>query len=90
MHKISFNWSLPPKESAKCTSLNNHPCQDRPILFSINSYETLFHSFTVTINKYSGSCNAIDDTYAPVCVANKIKNINVEVFNVKAKWSKIS
>ena len=63
----------------KCVTLNNRPCQTRSRLVSINSSETLFYPFTVSVNKCGESCNTIDDPYARVCARNKVKNINVKV-----------
>ena len=39
------------------------------------------YPFIVRVNKCSWSCNTIDDPYARVCVLNKVKNMNVKVFN---------
>ena len=61
--------------------LNKCPCQARSTLVDINSDEILFYPFTVSINKWGGSCNAIDDPYAWVCVSNKVKNVNAKIFN---------
>ena len=77
------------KEPIKCISLNNRPCQTCPRLVDINSNGTLFYLFTLSVNKSGGSCNTIDDPYAGLCVSNKVKNMNVKVFNVRGKWNKI-
>ena len=53
-----------PKGPIKCASLNNHLCQARPALINLNSDETLFYPFTISVNKCGGSCNTIDDLYA--------------------------
>ena len=44
---VSFGESLNfnSKGPIKCVSLNNHPCQDRPILVNINCNEAFFLSF---------------------------------------------
>ena len=63
-------------------SLNIRPCKARSTLVNTNSDETLFYPFTVSVNKYGGTCNTIDDPYASVCVPNKVKNITVKVFNL--------
>ena len=34
----------------------------------------LFYPFTVSVNRYCGSCNSIDDPYDQVCVPDKAKN----------------
>ena len=72
-----------------CISLNNRPCQARPTLVNINSNETFFYPCTVSINKCGGRFNTTDDPYAQVCVPNKVKNMNVKVFNVRWKLNKI-
>ena len=33
-------------------------------LVNINSNKPLYYPFTVSVNKYSGSCNTTDDSYA--------------------------
>ena len=49
----SFSSSLASdyKEPIKCVSLNNQPCHARPTFVNINYNETLFYSFTVTVDK---------------------------------------
>ena len=49
---------------------------------NINSNETLSYLFTVSVKKCGGSCNAIDDPYAPVCISKKLKSMNVKVFDL--------
>ena len=61
------------KGPIKCLILNNRPCKARSTLVNINSDETIFYQFTVTVNKCGGSCNTIDDPYTRVCVPNKVK-----------------
>ena len=51
------------KRPIKCLTLNNRPCQARPILVNINSDETFFYPFTVSVNKCGGICNTIDDAW---------------------------
>ena len=48
------------------------------LIVNINSDE---NQFTVSVNKCGGCCNTIDDPYARVCVPNKVKKMNVKVFN---------
>ena len=66
----------------KYVSLNNHLCQATVTLVNVNSSETLFYLVTVSVDNCSGSCNTINDSYAWVCVSNKVKNMNVEVYNL--------
>ena len=72
------------KGPIKC-SLNNEPCHARPTLVNINFDETCFYPFTVSVNKFGGSCNAIDNAYAQFCVQNKAKNMSVKVFNLMSR-----
>ena len=72
------------KNPAKYICLTNQPFQARLKRASINSYETLFYPFSVSVNKYGGSCNTIDCLYTRVCVSNKVKNINAKLFNLKS------
>ena len=69
------------KERIKCVSLNNPPCQVTPTLVKINSKEPPSYRFTVSIIKCGGGCNTIDDLYVWVCVSEKVKNMNVKLFN---------
>ena len=70
------------KGSIKCLTLNNRPYQGRPTILNINSNETHFYPFTVSVNNYGGTYNTIDVVYTRVCVPNKVKNMNVKVFNL--------
>ena len=65
----------------KCISLSNRPCQARTGLVDINSKEPLFYGFTVSVDKCRGS-NTIDDPYAQICVLDKVRKMNLKVFNV--------
>ena len=75
------------KGPIKCVSLNSHPCQARSTLVTINSDETLFYPFFVSVSKCGGSGNTIDDPYAQVCALNKVKIINLKVFNLISRVS---
>ena len=43
---------------------------------------SLCSTYSIKVNKCSGSCNTINDPYAKFCVANIVKNTNVKVFNL--------
>ena len=73
---------MPPKEPTKCLTFNNQPCKARPTLVNINSNETLFYPFIVSVNKCGGRCNTINDPHTRVCVPNKVKNMGVKVLNL--------
>ena len=64
------------KGTIKCVSLTNQPFQAKPTNVDIESDETDFYPFNVSVNKCGGSCNTVDDLYAWVSFPNKVKNIN--------------
>ena len=37
------------------------------------------------VNKCSGSCNNINDSYAKLCIPDVVKNISIEVFNLMSR-----
>ena len=80
----SFHESLASvsKGSIKCVSLNNRPCQARPTLVDINSNETPFYPFAASVNKCGIICKTSDESYARVCVSNKVEHMNVKLFNI--------
>ena len=49
---------------------------------NINSDEPSFFSYSILVNKWSGSCNNINDPYAKLCVSDIIKDVNIKVFNL--------
>ena len=59
----------------KYVSLNNLQCKTRLTIVNINSDETLFYPFLVSVNKCGESFNNIDDPYALVCLPNKVENM---------------
>ena len=78
---LAFNSTRPIKR----VSLNNQPCKARPTLTDVNSNETNFYPFNVSVNDSGGSCNTINDPYARVCVPDKVKSMNVNVFNLMSR-----
>ena len=69
-------------DGIKCTSRKNQTSQASPMLTDINSNEPLYYQFTVTVNTCGVYFKTIDDRYAGICVVNKVKNRNMEVFNL--------
>ena len=65
-------------------SMKNQEFQTRTKKTNINNNEPVFYPSSIKLNKYSGSCNNINDPYAKLCVPDAVKNINV--FNL-ASWS---
>ena len=48
---------------------------------NINDNETLFYHYNIFVNKYSGSCNDINNFYTNLCVPYVVENINIKLFN---------
>ena len=60
-----------------CISMNNQECKVGPEVINVNSDEPVFYPFSIKTNKYSGSCNNINDPYAKICVPDVVRNLNV-------------
>ena len=60
------------KKPIKCVSLSNQSCQTRSTLVNINSDETLFYAFTISVNKCCGSFKTVNVPYARACGPNKV------------------
>ena len=43
----------------------------------------LFYSFAVNLDRFVGSCNAFSDLSNKICVPNKTKDLNLNVFNTR-------
>ena len=65
--------------------MNNQECKARPKIINVNSNELVFYPYSIKVNKRSGSCSNIKDSYAKLCVPDIIKNINVKVFNLMSR-----
>ena len=68
-----------------CISMNNQACKARPQIVNVNSKNPMFYPFSIKTNKFSGSCNNINDSYARICVPDIVKNLNVKVFNLMSR-----
>ena len=55
----------------------------RPKLLDVNEgvCEALFYPYNVLVNKYSGSCDTINNPMRKLCVPNVIKRVNMQVYN---------
>ena len=62
--------------------MNNQKCKIRSEIISVSTNEPVFCPYSITINKYKGICNTINDPYAKLCVPDIIKSINVNSFNL--------
>ena len=72
--------------NTKCISLNNQKCEIQLTLINLhpNEYSKEFHyyPFAVKLDRCVGSCNTFNDLSNKVCVPNKIKDLNLSVFNM--------
>ena len=63
----------------------NQECNVRPEIINVNSKNPIFYTFSIKINKCSGSCNNIYNPYAKICVPDVIKDSNIKVFNLMSR-----
>ena len=68
--------------SLKCVSMNNQESKSRVKIEDINNNEHSFYPYSIKVNKWSGSCNNINDPYATLCVPDIVKNMNIKAFNL--------
>ena len=71
-----FSYSMLNVNFLECASMNNQECKIRSEINNVNNNEPMFFPYSITINKFKGSCNTINDPYAKLCVPDTIKNIN--------------
>ena len=71
----------------KLSNFKQSVIQARSILVDIKCNETIFYTFTVSLNICGGGCNTIADPYAQVRVLSKLKNRNMKVFNLRVNKS---
>ena len=71
-------------KALECVSVVNQKCMPRPKILDINEGvgEALFYPYNVQVNKYSGSCNTLDNTMTKLRVPNVIKGVNMQVYNL--------
>ena len=68
-----------------CVSMNNQECKVRPKIVAVSSNNPIFYPFSVKINRCSGNCNSIIDSYAKIYVPDVVKNLNVKVFSLMSR-----
>ena len=66
-------------------SMINQKCMSRQKIIDVNNNEPVFNTYSIKVNKCSGSCNNINDPYVKLCIPDIIKNINVKVFNLMSR-----
>ena len=70
-------------------SMSNQEYKVRPAMVNINCNEPLFYYYSILVNKCSGNCNDINNTYAKLCVPDIVKNMNIKIFNLLSKTNKM-
>ena len=65
--------------------MNNQESKIRPKIININSNEPSFYPYSIEVNKFSGSCNNINDPYAKLYLSDVDKNINAKIFNLMVR-----
>ena len=64
--------------------MNNEPCKARPFRIDLNPAELKYYRFIIFLNKFSESCNIVDDISTKICIPSKANYVNVKAFNVRA------
>ena len=68
-----FGCNLSNFNSLKCVSMSNQQCTERPEIININSNEPSSYPYSVTISKFSGSCNNINVPYPKMCILDVVQ-----------------
>ena len=66
-------------DQTKCLLLNDEPRMVRPTLINMNPVELEYYPFAISLNKCSGSCNALSPK---ICAPKETKDMNVKAFNI--------
>ena len=76
-------FSIIKTKALECVSVVNQKCMPRPKILDVNEGigEALFYPYNVLVNKYSGSCDTLDNPMSKICVPNVIKGVNMQVYN---------
>ena len=67
----------------ECVLVVNQKYMPRPKILDVNEGvgKALFYPYNVQVNKWSGSCNTLDNPIEKLCVPNVIKRLNMKVYN---------
>ena len=58
----------------------------RPIFIDVNPVEFNYYQFMISLHKFNGNCNAVDDLYTKMSVLSETEGIiNIKVFNMITK-----
>ena len=71
----------------ECVSVVNQKCMPRPKILNVNEGigEALFYPYNVQVNKCNGSCDTLDNPMSKICVPKIIKNVNINVKDVRIR-----
>ena len=61
-------------KSIEIRSMSNQECKVRPVIMNVNSDEPSLYPYSILVDKCSGSCDNINDSYATLCVPDVVKN----------------
>ena len=68
--------------------LNNQQCTNQPTHINLHPNESTqglcYYPFAVTLDRYTGSCNTLNDLSNRVCVPNKTEDLDLSIFNMIA------
>ena len=73
---------------SKCISLNIELCLSKTSPTELNPNELHHYQFIVSLDRSNGSCDAFDDLASRICVPNKTKDVNLNIFNMITGWIK--
>ena len=59
--------------------IDDEPCMVRPTLIDLKSVELKYYPFIISLDKYSGSCNALSPK---ICVPKETKGLYVKAFDM--------
>ena len=54
----------------------------RRTLIDLIPVELNYYPFMISLDKFSGICNSVDDISTKICVSSKTKDKNIKVFNM--------
>ena len=65
--------------------MSNQEWKLKSAMVNIINNKLLFYSYSILVNKCSGSCNDIYNPYATLCIPNVVKGMNIKVFNLMSR-----
>lgn len=65
--------------------MNNQPFMVRPTLVGLNLDELNYYPFIISLDWRDGTCDTAEDLFGRIHVPHRIKDANLNVFNLKKK-----